>query len=64
MTHSQQRVTKSNTCHTSGVAYLRNGDTIHLNDLGNHRYTLFEPAKSFFGLIKMGDARPLHETLA
>lgn len=64
MTHSQQRVTKSNTCFTGGVSYMRNGDTIHLTDLGNHRYTLFEPAKSFFGLIKMGDARPLHETLA
>ncbi|KAJ6641109.1 Protein eiger [Pseudolycoriella hygida] len=64
MTHSHQRVTKSNTCITSGVIYLRNGDTIHLEDLGSQRYTLFEPAKSFFGLIKMGDARPLHETLA
>lgn len=64
MTHSQQQVVKSNTCFTSGVIYLRNGDTIQLNDLGNHRYTLFEPAKSFFGITKIGDARPLHESLA
>ncbi|KAG4076639.1 hypothetical protein HA402_001926 [Bradysia odoriphaga] len=64
MTHSHQPVIKSNTCFTSGVVYLRNGDTIQLNDLGNHRYTLFEPTKSFFGIIKIGDARPLHETLA
>ncbi|XP_037043053.1 protein eiger isoform X6 [Bradysia coprophila] len=64
MTHSHQPVIKSNTCFTSGVVYLRNGDTIQLNDLGNHRYTLFEPAKSFFGIIKIGDARPLFETLA
>lgn len=64
MTHSQQQVVKSNTCFTSGVIYLRNGDTIQLDDLGSHRFTLFEPAKSFFGIMKIGDARPLHETLA
>lgn len=56
-THSNQRVTKSNTCHTAGINYLNAGDKIHIKDLGSHRYTLFDAAKSFFGLIKVGDLR-------
>lgn len=61
MTHSTQRLVKSNTCYTGGVVFLKSGDTIRLSDLGNHRYSLFDPAKSFFGLVKLGDARlPQH----
>lgn len=56
-THSNQRVTKSNTCHTAGINYLNAGDRIHIKDLGSHRYTLFDASKSFFGLIKVGDLR-------
>lgn len=64
MTHSTQRLVKSNTCYTSGVVYLKSGDKIRLSDLGNHRYSLFDPAKSFFGLVKLGDARlPQHSVM-
>lgn len=56
-THSNQRVTKSNTCHTAGINYLSAGDRIHIKDLGSHRYALFDASKSFFGLIKVGDLR-------
>lgn len=64
MTHSTQRLVKSNTCYTSGVLYLKSGDTVRLSDLGNHRFSLFDPAKSFFGLVKLGDARlPQHPSM-
>lgn len=56
-THSNQHVTKSNTCHTSGINYMSVGDTIRVKDLGSERHTLFDAAKSFFGLIKLGDVR-------
>lgn len=56
-THTTHRVIKSNTCHTSGVNYLNAGDQIHIRDLGNHRYSLFDPSKSFFGLVKLGEIR-------
>jgi len=57
MTHSTGHVTKSNTCHTTGVAYLIENDTIHLTDSGSERHTLFLPEKSFFGLVKLGEPR-------
>lgn len=44
---------KTNSCYTSGLIHLRNGDKIRLRDLGNHRYVLLQPSKSYFGLIKI-----------
>lgn len=57
MTHSVERVMKGNTCYTGGVAYLSDGDKIRINDLSDSRYSLFEPGKSFFGIIKLGDIK-------
>lgn len=58
-TISTEHKTKSNTCHTSGISYLNSGDRIHIKDLGSHRYALFDAAKSFFGLVRLGDLRAL-----
>ncbi|XP_025837416.1 protein eiger [Agrilus planipennis] len=57
MTHTVSTVTKGNTCYTAGVEYLREGDEISIRDVGSHRYSLFEPGKSFFGVIKLGDVK-------
>lgn len=53
MTHTTSRVTKINSCYTSGLINLKNGDKIQLRDIGNHRSVMLEPSKSFFGLIKI-----------
>lgn len=53
MTHTTSRVTKTNSCYTSGLIHLKHGDKIQLRDIGNHRSVLLEPSKSFFGLIKI-----------
>ncbi|GFG39251.1 hypothetical protein Cfor_00727, partial [Coptotermes formosanus] len=53
----EQKRAKSNTCHTSAAVYIATGDKISVRDVDGLRYSLFEPAKSFFGLIKLGDAR-------
>jgi TNF(Tumour Necrosis Factor) family. len=48
---------KANTCHTSGATYLSERDKVSLRDVNGLRYSLFEPSKSFFGLIKLTDAK-------
>lgn len=53
MTHTTSRVTKTNSCYTSGLIHLKQGDRIQLRDIGNHRSVMLEPSKSFFGLIKI-----------
>lgn len=53
----EQKRAKSNTCHTSAAVYIAPGDKISVRDVEGLRYSLFEPAKSFFGLVKLGDAR-------
>ncbi|KAL1493238.1 hypothetical protein ABEB36_011330 [Hypothenemus hampei] len=55
--HSGTRVQKGNTCYTAGVEYIAEGDKISLGDILHDHYSLFEPGKSFFGLIKLGDVR-------
>lgn len=57
MSHSLERVIKGNTCYTAAAEYLAEGDIISLGDLGDGRYSLFEPGKSFFGFVKLGDVR-------
>lgn len=53
MTHTTTRVTKTNSCFTSGMLYIRNGDKIHIEDIGTRRTVLLEPSKSYFGLYKI-----------
>ncbi|KAJ8980581.1 hypothetical protein NQ317_018708 [Molorchus minor] len=55
--HSAERRLKGNTCYTAGMEYLSEGDTVSLADVTNGRYSLFEPGKSFFGLVKFGDIK-------
>lgn len=57
MTHSSDRVMKGNTCYTAGATYLSDGDQIQVKDISDSRYSLFEPGKSFFGIIKLGDIK-------
>lgn len=53
MTHSDHRVTKTNTCYTGSMVYLYAGDTIKIIDLGNERHILWDSVKSFFGLVRI-----------
>ncbi|KAJ8938826.1 hypothetical protein NQ314_011317 [Rhamnusium bicolor] len=55
--HSIEGRLKGNTCYTAGVEYLSENDRISLADITDGRYSLFEPGKSFFGLIKLGDVK-------
>ncbi|KAL3289348.1 hypothetical protein HHI36_022785 [Cryptolaemus montrouzieri] len=55
--HSSERMMKGNTCYTAGVTYFDTNDAISISDITDGRYSLFEPGKSFFGLIKLGDAK-------
>ncbi|EFA11405.1 protein eiger [Tribolium castaneum] len=57
MTHSSERVMKGNTCFTAAASYLNENDKISLVDLSEARYSLFEPGKSFFGVVKLGDVK-------
>ncbi|KAK5639644.1 hypothetical protein RI129_012136 [Pyrocoelia pectoralis] len=57
MTHSTERIVKGNTCYTAGLTLLNEGDEVNVQDLGTGRYSIFEPGKSFFGLIKIADIR-------
>ncbi|XP_063928607.1 protein eiger [Zophobas morio] len=56
-THSVERVMKGNTCFTAAAEYLNENDRISLGDLSESRLSLFEPGKSFFGVIKLGDVK-------
>ncbi|XP_060515867.1 uncharacterized protein LOC132695570 [Cylas formicarius] len=55
--HSEQRLTKGNTCYTAGVDYVAEGDTINIVDLSHDRYSIFDTGKSFFGLVKLSDVK-------
>lgn len=57
MTHSVEIVIKGNTCYTAGLEVLNEGDVLSVQDLGTGRCSIFEPGKSFFGLIKMADIK-------
>ncbi|KAK7863367.1 hypothetical protein R5R35_004336 [Gryllus longicercus] len=45
---------RSNTCFTAGAMYLGPGDQVSVREVGSLRWTLFQPQKSFFGLVKLG----------
>lgn len=56
MTYSlvdSERVMKRNTCFTSVLVYTQASDTISLREVEGERYTIFEPTKSFFGLVRI-----------
>lgn len=57
-THTEHRVNKGNTCYTMSVEYLKENDKVHIADISEDRYSLFEPGKSFFGFVKLGDHKP------
>lgn len=48
---------KANTCYTAGITYMKHGDKIHVTDLGSERFALLADAQSFFGLVRLNDAR-------
>ncbi|XP_072763207.1 uncharacterized protein Egr isoform X2 [Anoplolepis gracilipes] len=48
---------KSRSCFSAQVTVLQAGDHLVLKDIGSARYTLFQPDKSFFGLVKLGELR-------
>ncbi|RZC32016.1 uncharacterized protein BDFB_000052 [Asbolus verrucosus] len=56
-TYSTGSDTKSNTCYTAAVEYLEENDRLSVADISDARYSLFEPGKSFFGVIKLGDVK-------
>lgn len=53
MTHMNISKDRINSCYTSGLIHLRNGDRIRLRDMSNHRNVLLEKSRSYFGLIKI-----------
>nr|CAI5824580.1 unnamed protein product [Callosobruchus analis] len=57
--HTTERRMKGNTCYTAGMEYLHEGDTISIENVYDGRYSLFEPGKSFFGIIKLVSSRIL-----
>lgn len=57
MTHSKEPVMKSNTCYTAGVEHFNSGDQLSIRDLSEGSYSVFQKETSFFGVIKLADAR-------
>lgn len=53
MTHTNHSVSKTNTCHTSAVAFFMTNDTVEVADLGHQRQVILDKGKSFFGLVKL-----------
>ncbi|XP_047113911.1 uncharacterized protein LOC124792633 [Schistocerca piceifrons] len=49
--------TKSNTCFTASVMYINENSRLSLHDIEANRYSVFDKSKSFFGLVKLGNAR-------
>lgn len=41
---------------------MSNGDKIHVTDLGSERFTLLTDAQSFFGLVRLSDAKIATQT--
>ena len=44
---------KANTCYTAGATQLREGDKLFLRDVEPMRYSVLQPSKTFFGLIRL-----------
>lgn len=57
MTETYNSGSKSNSCFTAGVTYLKENDRVLIRDVEVNRYSIFKPEKSFFGLMKLsGDS--------
>lgn len=52
-THSESSLPKANTCYTAGASFLREGDKLFLRDIEPMRYSVLQPSKTFFGLIRL-----------
>lgn len=55
--HSVERRLKGNTCFTAGVEYFAANDKLSIEDITEGMLSKFEVGKSFFGVIKLGDAK-------
>ncbi|XP_050314793.1 uncharacterized protein LOC126749159 [Anthonomus grandis grandis] len=53
--HSRNQKLKGNTCFTMGVEHMSRGDRISIKDITQDHYSCFQPGKSFFGAVKLGD---------
>jgi hypothetical protein len=52
-THSESTMPKANTCYTAGATSLREGDKLFLRDIEPLRYSVLQPSKTFFGIIRL-----------
>ena len=43
----------ANTCYTAASTPLREGDKLFLRDIEPMRYSVLEPSKTFFGLVRI-----------
>jgi hypothetical protein len=50
---SETSFPKANTCYTAAATQLREGDKLFLRDIEPLRYSVLQPSKTFFGLIRM-----------
>ncbi|XP_072402187.1 uncharacterized protein egr [Diabrotica undecimpunctata] len=55
--HSTERKLRGNTCFTAGVEHFSANDKLSIEDITEGMLSKFETGKSFFGVIKLGDAR-------
>ncbi|XP_050497242.1 protein eiger isoform X1 [Diabrotica virgifera virgifera] len=55
--HSAERKLKGHTCFTGGVEHFSANDKLSIEDITEGMLSKFETGKSFFGVIKLGDAR-------
>ena len=51
--YSEPSLPKANTCYTAAAAHLREGDKLFLRDIEPLRYSVLQPSKTFFGLVRM-----------
>ncbi|ODN01895.1 Ectodysplasin-A [Orchesella cincta] len=56
MTETNNAGSKSNSCFTAGITHLKENDRLIVKDIEANRYSIFKPEKSFFGLMKIGEA--------
>lgn len=50
---SESSFPKANTCYTAAATQLREGDKLFIRDIEPLRYSVLQPSKTFFGLIRM-----------
>jgi len=50
---ASQPVAVANTCYTAATTQLRDGDKLFLRDIEPMRYSVLQPSKTFFGLVRI-----------